>query len=407
MNKILSSGLKKHLTKFGGFATASLGGVFFSYLATYFINKHLNMEEMGCYSYVFSLLNFIYPVVSLSIFNGYTRFIDLYPNDLLISFVKKISFLTTFFFLLIIILFFGNYYYLPFAFIILYQERLILARAQLELRHYNFLNIIQKIVFLILLLGVYLFKHSLSAEISLGCLGASYLTSYLMVFARRNKYQAQQAVKSAKLDKEVFLKFCLYTMITMVVNWVLAVSDQVIIKFYYGFEALAPYAVAYRIVTMLGLLSGIFLAYYPRIYFKNMEVKDTREIFVLRNCFILLLFLTTILLWVFKSTVYKLFGATSYLEHDSYFLPLLLGEMLRTLASVMMTFLTFRLKQINILITTLLIAMLNLVLNLLFVPSLGPIASAYCTLACFTLYLMCAFIISYLPETRYLSRVTS
>jgi O-antigen/teichoic acid export membrane protein len=296
------------------------------------------------------------------------------------------------------VLWFSNWYYLFFAFIILYQERLILARAKLEILKYNFLNIIQKIIFLLFL---YYMHDDLTAGIALFFLGISYLLSYLIILIWKEDTSFNIPIEN-EINKTVFLKFCTVTMFTMIVHWMLTVSDQVIIKYYYGYVSLAPYAVAYRIVTMLGLVSGIFLSYYPSVYFKELTAKNMVEVFVLRKYFVFILMMVTLGILFFKDTVYVILGAAGYISESEYFLPLLLGEMCRTIASVLMTFLTFKLQQAHILLSMLFIAILNIVLNILFVPYWGPIAAAYCTLMCFILYLGVSFFISYIPERRYI-----
>lgn len=387
-----------HVKKFIGFSTASFIGILLTYFATFFLNRTLSKEEMGSYSYVFNLLNLIYPIISLSTSSGYVRFINTYKNDLLIHYVKKFSLISTLFFCFIIALWFSNYYYLAFASIILYQERLVLARAKLEILKYNFLNIIQKILFLLFL---FYERKNISAETALFFLGMSYFISYLMAFIwKENTFSSESS--ETEMDKTVFLKFCAVTMLTVIVHWMLTVSDQVIIKYYYGYEALAPYAVAYRIVTILSFVSGIFLSYYPSVYFKEIATKKVMEVLLLRKYFVLILILATAGVLIFKNSVYLVLGAANYISESGYFLPLLLGEMCRIVASVLMTYLTFKLQQTYILISMFTIAVLNIVLNIILVPYWGPLAAAYCTLICFILYLGVSFLVSYIPERRYI-----
>ncbi|CEK10231.1 lipopolysaccharide biosynthesis protein [Legionella hackeliae] len=388
-----------HVKKFLAFSIGSLGGMFFSFCATFFLNGWLSKEQMGSYSYTFNLLNFIYPVISLSVFSGYARFINLYQIDLLVNFVQKISWLSTLFFTIVISAFLSNGYYLLFAFIVLFQERLMLARAKLEIARYNYLNVLQKVLFLIFVLC---FRNELNAEKALFYLGSSYLIAYLASYLWKETIY-DRPVDSA-VDKKVFLQFCVITMLTMIVHWLLTVSDQVIIKYYYGYEVLAPYAVAYRIVTMLSLISGIFLTYYPNVYFREISGEKVGEVFQLRKFFIGALVAATVGLLLFKDIVYIIFGARNYIDQSGYFVPLLLGEMLRTIASILMTFLTFKLQQKNILLSLLFISILNVILNILLVPSFGPMASAYCTLLCFSLYLVVSFFTSFIPEAKYVAQ---
>ncbi|WP_233436887.1 lipopolysaccharide biosynthesis protein [Legionella adelaidensis] len=372
-----------------------------SFFTTFFLNHYLDKKEMGFYSYVFSIMTFAYPILSLSVWGGYGRFISLYQEKFLIQYVRRISWIATFIFILLIFLWLQNWYYSLFAFIILYQERLMLERAKVHISRYNFINITQKALFLTLVLFDY--AH-LTAEKAFLYLGISYFITTIFSYLLKNS--ANKELTADPVNKKIFLQFCLTTMLTLIINWVLTVSDQVVIKYYYGYEALAPYAVGYRIVTMLSLVSGIFLSYFPNVYFKEIANKECHEVLFLRKLFFIILIFATLTLLFCKNFIYIIFGARNYISESSYFFPLLMGEMLRTMGSVLMIFLTYKLKQTNILKTTSFIAVLNLVLNVIFVPKFGPLSAAYCTLACFFFYFILAFIVSYLPEKRYISELT-
>lgn len=387
----------EHFKKFFSFFIGSFSGLCFSFGTIYFLNIKLNKESIGYYSYIFNLLNLIYPLISLNVSNGYVRFITVYRNDLLINYVRKLSYIAALLFALLIWLWSGRVYFTLLAFIILYQEQLILARAQLNMVKFNFLNVIQKLLFLAILL---ICQDIITAEIALIVLGISYFISYLLALLWSSK--PKTAPLGSALDQKIFLKFCFITVLTMLVNWVLTVSDQIIIKHFFGYEALAPYAVASRIIMTLSVIAGIFLSYYPAVYFRDINGKKYKEIFLLRKYFISILFICSSILFVLKDSIYMIFGASEYIKESNFFLPLLLGEVCRLIASIWMTFMTYKLQQKTILFSMFFISLLNVALNIAFIPVFGTIASAYSTFGCFLIYMFASFVLSYIPEKQHI-----
>ena len=231
-------------------------------------------------------------------------------------------------------------------------------------------------------------------------LGLSYLLVYLLSYFLKEKPFNQS--DKQEFEKKKITSFCILTMLTGLVNWILSVSDQLLIEQYYGLEALAPYAVVFRMVSLIALCSSIFLSYYPVMYFKDMDANKSSEILLFRRLFIFFLIAAALLMQLFVTQIFYLFGAENYLTNTEYFYWLIGGEVLRLIASILMTYRTYRLQQNYIFIIVASVSVINIVLNVVLLPLYGPLVAAKTTVFCYLLYFIVAYVTSYLPERAYI-----
>jgi len=395
VNKLISS---KHIRKFSSFFVGTAFSIVISYLTTYLVNQNLTPEELGKYSYVFTICNLLFPFLSLSVYCSYLRFDSLYDKQRLKQFVIVSSVFSTILMFTVIYIIFGKISYCFFSFIIVFSERLYFFRTKEKILIYNIVNNSQK---LILLLLVYYYIADLTSGLLMLYTGFSYMLISLLSWLMHKK------IDELNVNENVFsfntvLKFSIATSLMTIVAWFSAVSDQVIIEYYFDYASLAPYSVAFRMISMLTLISGIFIAYYPLLYYKEMDAKNGSVIKNFQNIFVLLLVVFAISICIFRDEIYTLFGATQYIEHSQYLILLVAGEVFRLIASIMMTYRTYKLQQNYILTCLVVISIFNLLLNMLLIPVYGPIAAAWTTLLTYILYTIISFFISFRHERNYL-----
>lgn len=394
-----------HVRKFASFGIGSIVAILISYLTTFILNKELERQSMGEYSYIFNILNLSFQVVSLTMYSSYLRFMVGYDFFKVVRFIKLYLYASTVLFFFAIYFVYDDWRLLPFVLVILFNERLYFFRSKLDIGKYNFLNVLQKVIYLLaLMFFIYYLKYSLAGNDVILYLGISYAIAYLVSLLVGQKEQNTQNNSQPVAMKTIYV-FSLVTMFTTVLNWVLSVSDQIVIEWFYGAEALAPYAVSFRVVSFIGLFTSIFISYYPTLYFREFESGKFANAMLFRRLFIGLLIFVTIVLFIFSDLAYKALGAADYLDELDYFYWLLFGELLRVIASIYMTYRTFRLQQGYIFASLSLVALLNVVLNIIFIPQYGPIAAAVSTFLSFVVYFFLSMVFSFLPEKRYIATV--
>lgn len=354
---------------------------------------------MGQYSYIFSVVNFLFPVMSVSLYSAYLRFESMYDTVRLQNFVFKLSLLSCLLFFLLLFALFDNAYYPFFAFIVLFSERLYYLRSTDKIFEYNIVNNGQK---LILLLLVFNSINSLDSKLVILYSGISYLVMFAFSWGLHRVKKTDFDTSKRLPEYTTIVKFCFTSTLMTLVSWVNSFSDQVIIKYYYGFEALAPYSVAFRMVATITLLAGVFISYYPVMYYKEMDKRQGQTIYLFQNGFFLLLALLAALFIVFRDFIYFLFGAEKYSTSSEYLAILIAAEVFRLIASIFMTYKTYKLQQFSIFKSLFLVSILNLILNMMLVPSFGVIAAAWSTLATYVFYFIISYFISYRFEKRFL-----
>ncbi|MFT4906445.1 MAG: O-antigen/teichoic acid export membrane protein [Oleispira sp.] len=393
-----------HVKKIFHFGFGSIVAVVVSYLSMYIINSTLSRAQMGEYAHLFNILNISVPLVSLSLYSAYLRFMPICNKFDLEVFVKtrlKASFLV---FSLLIYFYTGSVLIVSFAFILLVQERLYFFRSTLHIRNYNVLNISQKVIYLSVLV-VFYFNYKLNAEIVFSLLGLSYFLSYLLSFFL-NKYSDGEFLSSNNVQFNVVYKFCLMISMVSIINWILGISDQFMIEYYYGKEQLAPYAVTFRIVSLLGLFSGIFLSYYPTMYYRDVELGITSNVLLIRKVFVIGFIFVSLSMIVLGDSLYVIFGASEYIQEIEYFYWLILGEFFRIIASINMTYRSFKLQQHYSIIILTATAVINVVFNFLYMEEFGSIVACYSTLFSYLFYYLVSFLFSFMPEKKYFKEIS-
>ena len=393
---------KAHFLKFFYFSLGSVIAMLASFLTTVVVNKNLEPEDLGKYSYYFVLGNFLFPVLSLSAYSAYLRFYHVVNSYELVGLVKKTCHYSTILLIVVLFVISQSLSVATFAFVIIFTEKLYLERASLNILNYNILNVGQKLLFLMLLLVALRLSGELKWEAVFLCLGFAYIITIAINFIfHSNIKKTNSGTHGLAEYKKPIRKYVVMATLTTGVTWFLLLSDQIIIKYFMGYESLAPYSVAHRMLMVVTIISGVFLSYYPTLYFREIENKKTDTIKIFRLLFFTAIILFTILFAFFKDFVYLLFGADKYSDFTQYFVLLLIGESFRLFGSVNFTYLTFKLKQNVILYTLIFVSILNVGLNIAFVPIYGVISAVYSTLLCYILYFILSLIFSVLPERRY------
>jgi len=359
---------------------------------------------MGEYALYFNILSFIFPIVSISLYSSYLRFSSTHEISGLEKFVKLGTIISFSIYVLLIYLVSGSLLLSIFGFIILFQERFYYFKAALNIKTYNYMHIAQKLVFLISIYLIFIRGNAESVNLIIFSLGLSYGLIWLISILYFGNVQDTNKNNKKKIDsnsKRLIFKFCLIVMATDVVNLVLAVSDQIIVNHFFDAATLAPYAVSFRIASMLAVMAGIFLSYYPVLYYRDLDLKIINNIVIFRRIFFAALLMFIITLAVFSNFIYILFGASKYIESKEYFYWLIGGEFFRLTGAILFTFRVFKLQQIYTISSLIVVAILNLALNLIFMEAHGPLVAAYSTFFSYFIYFLMSFCISYIPEKKY------
>lgn len=166
-------------------------------------------------------------------------------------------------------------------------------------------------------------------------------------------------------------------------------SDRIIIKRLCGAEDAALYSLAYTISTIASvLLSSMNQAWQPWMYDK-MEAKDEKTVCRCATPYTLFFAVGCIGIMLVGPEVVYIFGGPSYMEAKYVIPPVCLGIMLQFVYTLYANIEFYEKKTGWISTATMVAALINIVLNFIFIPILGYIAAAYTTTIGFaTMFIM-------------------
>jgi len=182
---------------------------------------------------------------------------------------------------------------------------------------------------------------------------------------------------------------------------ILGQSDRVLINKYIGSDAVGIYSFAYNI----GLISQVLLgslnnAWVPWFY-KKMDENDKGMIISVTNKFIALFSFSIIALIYISPELIKIMGPVNYWEASAIIPIVILAYFFQFLYTLLVNIQFYLKKNYFIPVGTIVAAILNIGLNIYFIPLYGYMAAAYTTLVSYiVLFLMHYFITNHIFKSN-------
>ena len=170
-------------------------------------------------------------------------------------------------------------------------------------------------------------------------------------------------------------------------------SDRIMIKDMCGEDDAGEYTLAYNLATAVQILTQAILnAYNPWIYqqIKKKNYKDLRSF-----SFILLLLVAAVclLLMLLAPEVMFIFGPAEYYEAVKIVPTVTISVYFIFLYSLYANFEFYFEKNSYMMVASTCAAMLNIALNMVFIPQFGYMAAAYTTLFCYIAYTLFHYVV--------------
>lgn len=252
-------------------------------------------------------------------------------------------------------------------------------RKSITLLFYNvFSNISKVIIFLVLFFLFDMQVYSIVlAMIIVNFIGSLMLVKY-WGFSKKSKF----TLKSVHVKKIV--SYGLPLVLLPVINWILATSDQLIIRYYWGDEIVGLYSMGYRISSSLFSLTTSFIifAMYPFIVqiYNRFGAKETENVIrKISNIYFLVALPLMIVVLFYPNIIIQLLSSNEYIGSS-------IVLQISSVGFVLLGFISYTNKPLEltsntryIFIFSLIGAILNIVLNLIFIPNFGIIAASSTT----------------------------
>lgn len=171
-------------------------------------------------------------------------------------------------------------------------------------------------------------------------------------------------------------------------------ADRIMIGKMAGISEVAYYSVAYNIgMLMLLFTDAINNSFTPWFYIK-MKEKDFESIKKTANSLVILIAVLIIFLLLFAPEVIYIFASKQYMP-DVYVIPPVAVTVFYIFAYVLFANIEFYYEENKmIMVASIAAAILNIILNAIFIPIFGYYAAAYTTLACYIVYTLFHYLFS-------------
>ena len=369
-----------------------IGNIFtraISFLLVPFFTLWLTTKEYGDYDLLFSYASLVVPVLTLQLEQAVLRFTleDKKKGELYFKtgFVYLIA--SSCLFSLVFAFFVSFDYHISFAFCtVAYAFQIYTTeylRGRNELKDYSMANIVCGILTVFL---SFLFVKVLNEGVDglLTAFGLSYLLTSIYIILRKKPFQHS----SAKLfDRKIFKKLLGYSFPLLpnaISWWITNVSDRTLINIFLGSSFNGIYAVSTKIPTLTTVFYSIFnLAWQQSAIVSSSDNYEKRKEFynaTYKRLFSFL-FASSLVIVAVTPFLYQYFLGEEYRQGMNIVPILVLSTVFLNLAQYLGGILLGLKDTKTNGMTTVIAAVVNLVINFVFIAQLGLYAAALSTLA--------------------------
>lgn len=166
----------------------------------------------------------------------------------------------------------------------------------------------------------------------------------------------------------------------------LSQSDRIMISKLEGNSAAAVYSVAYNIGLLMNIFTSAINGSYTPWLYQSIKKKMYCEIREITRIIIMLMAVLVLLLMLFGPEAIMILGSAEYKAAVKVIPPVAAGAFFFFLYNIFVNIEFYYEKRGYILFSSVAAAMLNLLLNYIFIQIFGYIAAAYTTLLCYAIY---------------------
>ena len=363
----------------------------------------LSTSEYSTAELITSTANLLIPLACIGITNGIFRFAAERESDQKAVFSTSVALLAFGlggFCLLSPILglidFFDGYAWLIVAYVFFADVQALCAqyvRAIDRTRLFavqGILNTALTVLFNILFLAVW--DMGVTGYVLSVVIGNILTTLYLIFSARLWRVFAVSAI-SKRIMKEL-LHFSLPLIPTTVCWLITDLSDRYMVTYFCGSEVNGIYSAAYKIPTVVNLLSGIFMQAWQFSAVAESSDAETMKKFysdVFRG-FLSVIFIGSAGLILLSRFLSGLLLNAAYFEAWRYMPTLICAVAIESLVSFLATVYMVQKKSMHSFLTAMVGTLLNVVLNLLLIPTHGALGAAIATMAAYGAVLLARMI---------------
>ena len=404
INKIFTSQVKEYFLYSASFALNKLG--IFILLPLY--TSVLSVDEYGYFELISTIVAFAIPIGLLGIDNAIVRFYS-YSDELYNNTINKsidalyFKSLLIFIFSSVILyfLYFSNFpdseiigflFFCKICIDSFLKINLNRLRMNENSSSYFVLNIF---VFLFSFFSAFVLiktmHNNILALLISYCLAGLLPAIYLILTVN---YNFRFSVKLTKTETEIY-RYSLPVVLMIVVNTALSLSDRFLIEYYLGYEDLGLYSAGFRLGSLIQLCTMGLLIVWPSKALKMKEL-DNSKVLISKYIFnvVILLSLLSLLFPILIKQGYSLYYPKNYLESFVLVPIITMSFVVLALESYLSIGIFYSKKTKIKLYLSAICLLVNILLNVIFLPLLGYVFAAYTTLLSSLLLLFLSYLFS-------------
>lgn len=384
---------KKLLKNLGIFAIANLGSKLISILLVPYYTYVLSTQEYGTIDMYITSISLILPIITLSIFDATLRFTiksnfskkAIFTSSVFVVMLGNIAFLILY--PIISKLYVFKEYIIVFYLILMLQSMNSLlaqfARGIGKVKDFALSGVISTI-FTIVLNIIFLskFRWGISgyfASIIISCIVCNL---YLIFKTKIWKYINKKEV-DFQLVKEM-LQYSVPLIPNSLMWWIMNASDRYAINIFLGISANGIYAIANKVPTILNMLYSIFSQAWQLSAIEEADNKNKSQFYTnVFNIFSLVMLIGTSCILVIIRPIIETFLADAYRDSWKYVPFLLLSVVFTSFSAFLGTNYIAMKETKGVFKTSLVGAIVNIILNILLIPYLGLNGASIATMISF------------------------
>lgn len=372
------------------FTIGNIGSSLISFILIPLFTNYLTTSEYGKIDFITMLISLLIPIITLNFIEALIRFgVDKeYKSEevistIIFSIIPIYIGLLTISLILIKVGIISNsiLMYLGIFFVVsLYQFLQQYTRVMEKLIIYVTSDILYTVTFSVL-------NIIFIAKLRTGIIG--YFTSYILAYLVASVFLVFRAkiykdVKIELYNKEYLKEFVKYSTPLIPNNlswWIVNASDRFLIKIFSGYSNLGIYSIANKIPQILNTFYGLFFKAWQISSIKELGKEDTEKFYEQIFKYISkAMFTVGICILAGINLIFLIMIGDEFKEAINYVPILVLAIIFFTLASFLGSIYTAYKKSKNILKSTIMSAVINIAVNIIFMPFLGAIVACYSTL---------------------------
>lgn len=182
------------------------------------------------------------------------------------------------------------------------------------------------------------------------------------------------------------LVFCISLLPHYLSEFVLQSSDKLMINYMCGSRDVAIYSVAYSVGSLINLITGAINSSFAPYQYQQIKSQNYKRLSSTANQVLIVVALMLGCLMLFSREIVLVFGGKKYLESSNVIVPICIGIFFNYLFQLFARLQEYYEKKLSVVIPSILCAILNLILNYIFIKKFGYQAAAYTTFACYLFF---------------------